>query len=196
MESPLVVRHTYTKHAKGAKRSLGYYIHRPRNERGEDESREPYTYWDGEKVTLSRQAATDLISTHQQAQPLYHRFVLSPADYERTRDLSALVAMETSRLETKKGINLDWVAVEHRNTAHPHVHVIISGWGTAHDTGQITQVRFDKQDYQDLREWGHEWCIDLRDFHERDLPEDTEPKNRQLSREEAKAYRSDTGRER
>ena len=55
------------------------------------------------------------------------RFIVSPEDAadlggltEHTRDLM-------SRIESDLGTRLDWVAVNHHNTGHPHVHVIVRG---------------------------------------------------------------------
>jgi type IV secretory pathway VirD2 relaxase len=52
------------------------------------------------------------------------RFIVSPEDAadltEHTRDLM-------SRIEGDLGTKLDWVAVNHHNTGHPHAHIIVRG---------------------------------------------------------------------
>jgi hypothetical protein len=56
-----------------------------------------------------------------------YRFVISP---ERAAglDLAQLTRAAISRLERESGASgLRWVAAEHRNTAHPHVHLILAG---------------------------------------------------------------------
>jgi len=44
-------------------------------------------------------------------------------------DLSGFTRDLMSKLEGDLGTKLDWVAVNHFNTGHPHVHVIINGRG-------------------------------------------------------------------
>jgi hypothetical protein len=56
------------------------------------------------------------------------------------------------KLERDKGLELEWRAVVHENTDHKHVHVVILG--TDKD-GHL--VRFDKDDYRRLRQYGDEY---------------------------------------
>src|SRR5690606_28702928 len=47
-------------------------------------------------------------------------------------DLQPLVRKLLARMETDLGTTLDWVAVDHFNTGHPHSHVVLRGkddWG-------------------------------------------------------------------
>jgi hypothetical protein len=53
------------------------------------------------------------------------------------------------QLAAEKGQELKWMAVEHNNTAHHHIHVVILG---KDKNGK--SVRIDKEDYPKLREWG------------------------------------------
>jgi hypothetical protein len=56
-----------------------------------------------------------------------YRFVISP---ERAAglDLAQLTRAAVARLERESGATgLRWVAAEHRNTAHPHVHLVLAG---------------------------------------------------------------------
>ncbi|PXW64619.1 type IV secretory pathway VirD2 relaxase [Chelatococcus asaccharovorans] len=55
------------------------------------------------------------------------RFIVSPEDGEDLSDLTAHTRDLISRIETDLGTKLDWVAVNHYNTGHPHVHVIVRG---------------------------------------------------------------------
>ncbi|ODR90071.1 hypothetical protein A8M32_18080 [Sinorhizobium alkalisoli] len=55
------------------------------------------------------------------------RFIVSPEDCEDLSDLTAHTRDLIRRIETDLGTKLDWVAVNHYNTGHPHVHVIVRG---------------------------------------------------------------------
>jgi len=55
------------------------------------------------------------------------RFIVSPEDGDRYEDLKPFVRRIMSRMEEDLGTKLDWVAVDHFNTGHPHTHVILAG---------------------------------------------------------------------
>lgn len=55
------------------------------------------------------------------------RFIVSPEDGADLSDLKAYTRDFMSQVETDLGTKLDWVAVGHYNTGHPHVHVIVRG---------------------------------------------------------------------
>lgn len=55
------------------------------------------------------------------------RFIVSPEDGADLTNLTAHTRDLMSRIEADLGTRLDWVAVNHYNTGHPHVHVIIRG---------------------------------------------------------------------
>lgn len=55
------------------------------------------------------------------------RFIVSPEEGADLSDLTAHTRDLMSRIEADLGTKLDWVAVNHYNTGHPHVHVIVRG---------------------------------------------------------------------
>ncbi len=55
------------------------------------------------------------------------RFIVSPEDGAELSDLTAYTRDLMNRVEGDLGTKLDWVAVNHYNTGHPHVHVIVRG---------------------------------------------------------------------
>ncbi|WP_408906070.1 relaxase/mobilization nuclease domain-containing protein [Nguyenibacter vanlangensis] len=55
------------------------------------------------------------------------RFIVSPEDAERMDDLTDFTRDLMTQMEADLGTRLDWVAVNHFNTAHPHVHVVVNG---------------------------------------------------------------------
>ncbi len=55
------------------------------------------------------------------------RFIVSPEDGEHYDDLKSLTRRLMTEVEKDLGTRLDWVAVDHFNTGHPHTHIIVRG---------------------------------------------------------------------
>jgi len=56
-----------------------------------------------------------------------YRFVVSP-EHAAGLDLPTLTRAAMERLAADTGGDLRWIAAEHRNTAHPHVHIVLAGF--------------------------------------------------------------------
>ncbi|WP_157220455.1 relaxase/mobilization nuclease RlxS [Flavisphingomonas formosensis] len=61
------------------------------------------------------------------------RFIVSAEDCSEYPDLKPFTRRLMAQLESDLGTRLDWVAVDHFNTAHPHTHIMLRG---VDDTGQ------------------------------------------------------------
>jgi type IV secretory pathway VirD2 relaxase len=57
----------------------------------------------------------------------HFRFIVSPEDAPEMVDLQGFTRELVGQMEKDLGTRLDWVAVDHWNTQHPHVHVIVRG---------------------------------------------------------------------
>ena len=55
------------------------------------------------------------------------RFIVAPEDGDRLSDLRGFTRDVMRQMEEDLGTRLDWVAVDHFNTGHPHSHVIVRG---------------------------------------------------------------------
>ena len=55
------------------------------------------------------------------------RFIVSPEDGDQYDELKSLTRRLMARVEQDLGTRLDWVAVDHFNTGHPHTHIIVRG---------------------------------------------------------------------
>ena len=62
-----------------------------------------------------------------QQDPHQFRFIVSPEDSARLADLKPFVRDLLSQMERDLDTKLDWVAVDHFNTGHPHTHIVIRG---------------------------------------------------------------------
>ncbi len=63
----------------------------------------------------------------------HFRFIVSPEDGAELRSLPDFTRELMDQASRDLGTTLDWVAVEHWNTEHPHVHVLLRGKA---DTGE------------------------------------------------------------
>ncbi|MDF2384871.1 relaxase/mobilization nuclease and DUF3363 domain-containing protein [Nostoc ellipsosporum NOK] len=55
------------------------------------------------------------------------RFIVAPEDGAQYEDLKPMVRRWMAQVEKDLGTKLDWVAVDHFNTGHPHSHVLVRG---------------------------------------------------------------------
>lgn len=55
------------------------------------------------------------------------RFIVAPEDGAQYDDLKPMVRRLMDQAEKDLGTKLDWLAVDHFNTGHPHAHVIVRG---------------------------------------------------------------------
>ena len=55
------------------------------------------------------------------------RFIVAAEDGEQYDDLKPLTRKLMTQMEEDLGTKLDWVAVDHFNTGHPHTHIVVRG---------------------------------------------------------------------
>lgn len=55
------------------------------------------------------------------------RFIVAPEDGIEYNDLKPLTRRLMTQMQEDLGTRLDWVAVDHFNTGHPHTHIIVRG---------------------------------------------------------------------
>lgn len=92
---------------------------------------------DGEKAVLfgaDRDAVDPADFADRCAEDRHHfRFIVSPEDAVEMEDLTRFTRDLMRQAQTDLGTSLDWTAVSHWNTEHPHVHVIVRGVTDAGD---------------------------------------------------------------
>ncbi|WP_179867836.1 relaxase/mobilization nuclease domain-containing protein [Rhizobium anhuiense] len=86
---------------------------------------------DGEKARLfgpgSENADAGAFAERCQDDRHHFRFIVSPDDALEMSDLKSFTRDLVGQMEKDLGTRLDWVAVDHWNTEHPHVHLIVRG---------------------------------------------------------------------
>ena len=132
---------------------LKYLEHRSRDEQ---ESREDRAIFSKDDDQVNRRDAVDDVMGHTSGSVSYHKIVLSPGDDEPVQDWREWTREVMADLEEEQGIDMHWYAVHHSNTEHEHVHVVIAGAGENWETGLEEAVKLYREDYQVLRESGHD----------------------------------------
>ncbi|RWH71761.1 MAG: DUF3363 domain-containing protein [Mesorhizobium sp.] len=86
---------------------------------------------DGEKARLfdpeTDEADADTFSDRCKDDRHHFRFIVSPDDAIEMADLKAFTRDLVAQMERDLDTKLDWVAVDHWNTEHPHVHLVVRG---------------------------------------------------------------------
>jgi len=92
---------------------------------------------DGEKARLfgpeTENADAGAFAERCQDDRHHFRFIVSPDDALEMADLKSFTRDLVGQMEKDLGTRLDWVAIDHWNTEHPHVHLIVRG---VRDDGQ------------------------------------------------------------
>jgi type IV secretory pathway VirD2 relaxase len=94
------------------------------------------------------------------------RFIVAPEDAAEMADLRGFARDLMRQLELDLATRLDWIAVDHHNTGHPHTHIIVRG---VLDDGRILNIAGDciahgvrhRADELVTRDLGHKSEIEL-----------------------------------
>ena len=101
------------------------------------------------------------------------RIILSPEDGAAYEDLKPFARDVMAQMEADLGTTLDWVAVDHHDTGHPHVHVVVRG---VTEDGKILNIAGDYLSHGIRHRAGEVLTRDLGPQTEQDV-------QRQLERE-------------
>ena len=103
------------------------------------------------------------------------RFIVAPEDATEMADLRGFTRDLMRQMELDLNTRLDWIAVDHHNTGHPHTHIIVRG---VLDDGRILNIAGDyiahgiRHRASELvtRELGHQSEIELQTKLQRSRP--------------------------
>lgn len=90
---------------------------------GVDQDGEPGRLYDAK----SHEADGDAFRDRAQGDRHQFRFIVSPEDAEQLEDLPGYTRALMGQMERDLGTRLEWVAVDHYNTGHPHTHIVLRG---------------------------------------------------------------------
>jgi len=125
-----------------------------------DERPEDRHFFGPEREGGSWREARAEILDHATERVAFHRLILSPGPDQPVADMREWTRMVLDDLADTLGQQLHWVAVIHRNTDHPHAHVLLAGGGER--AGELRPVLLYKAQYATVRASGDRSAIHLR----------------------------------
>lgn len=146
---------------------LKYIQHRPGVDRGD--GREMFTE-EGENI--DPKALRKAIKELGASKVVVHKLTLAPEI--NPADKKAFTREVMDQLAREKGLDLQWVAVEHNNTDHHHIHVVVLG-----KDKQGKEVRIDKKDYPKMKEYGDRYLERCHPLEMERAREDRERKEKE-----------------
>ena len=123
-----------------------YIQHRP----GDDREPGGRTFFDELDDNLDGRSLRKAIKDLEDSKVVVHKLTLAPEiDPLDKRQYTREVMHE---LAAEKGLDLRWFAIEHNNTNHHHIHVVVLG-----KDSHGKDVRIEKAHYAKLKEWGDQY---------------------------------------
>jgi len=145
-----------------------YIQHRP----GDDRTLEGRKFFTDKEENLDGRALRKAIKELEDSKVVIHKLTLAPEiDPKNQREYTREVL---EKLAAEKGQDLTWFAVEHKNTAHHHIHVVILG-----EDKKGKSVRIEKDDYAKLRDWGERYLERVQPFELERAREDRKQKEKE-----------------
>jgi hypothetical protein len=141
-----VVKHSYVKGRQGigkARAHINYLQYRP----GEDREKGARSFFDKNRDEVLGREIKERLREQDQRGATMHKIILSPGI--NTVDMERYTREVMEQIERQKGLNLEYYAIQHRNTDHHHVHVVVMGKDL-----DGRNVKFDREDHKRLRQYG------------------------------------------
>lgn len=161
-----VAKHSYVKGRSGKQR-MKAHVNYIQYRHGDDrENKQPRQFFSADRDGIQGREVKQNIEEIERGRLVAHKLILSPGLQDV--DLQAYTRAVLQEVGRQKGLDLDWRAVIHKNTAHDHAHVIVFG---RDENGR--EVYFEKEDYARLREAGDRY-LERNHFYERFLERDTD----------------------
>jgi len=143
-----VVKHSYLTQKDQGKARAQAHIRYIQFRAGKDKEEDTRSFFNAFEDNISGFRVSEALSEQNQRDgAVMHKLVLSPGVgsanmQEYTREVMA-------DLSSKKGLDLDWYAVQHDNTDNPHCHIVVMGKDL-----HGHKVRLSKDDYTRVKEAG------------------------------------------
>jgi hypothetical protein len=166
-----VAKHSYlTGKDKGVARAKAH-INYIQFRAGKENEKEERSFFNGLRDDIYNKELKDAISDQNPRGTVMHKLILSPG--VEGADVKEYAREVMADLGSKKGLDLEWYAVEHNNTDNPHCHIVVMG---KDENGR--NVRIYKKDYEVIKEAGDKYLERNRllDREEKDKERDERDK--------------------
>lgn len=136
---------------------------------GKDKDEEMRSFFNGQRDDITGRDVAMSVSDQDQRGVVMHKLILSPG--VQGADVKEYCREVMADLSSRKGLDLEWYAVQHDNTSNPHVHIVVMG-----KDQHGHRVKLGRDDYTKVKEAGDRYLernrfID-KDERERDQEKD------------------------
>lgn len=156
MPPTLIKSHYQKQNARAVDRLCSAVYYMQNREHGGDEEPGPRQLF-GAQGDMTKKQARLMLRERRDRSVLYHREIMSPSPAHgltTQQELEAWTREVVGTLSNYLGLDLAWCAAVHRNTAHPHSHVLISGAGVRRSDGKQIGVHLKRQHLDLMRQAG------------------------------------------
>lgn len=162
-----VVKHKYIglrgKGKDRAKAHVNYIQYRA----GQDREEGPRPFFNNDREDVrGEQVKKEIAEDERINGVVVHKLILSPG--VQGADLKEYTRELMDGLGREKGLDLEWYGVEHKNTQHHHIHVVVLG-----EDRNGRQVRLDLNDMNKLRELGDRY-LEREHYYDRYMDRDSD----------------------
>lgn len=157
MSSFSVAKHSYISAGPQAKAKAKAHVNYIQHRSGHDKEQGTRQFFDKDGDAVTSASVKKDIDGAGDRGVLIHKLILSPG--VQGVDLKQYTRELMEEIGDRKGLDLEWKAVIHKNTDHDHVHVVVMGKDRDGRT-----VRFNRNDYQSLREIGDRYLERKHEF--------------------------------
>jgi hypothetical protein len=169
-----VAKHSYlTGKDKGVARAKAH-INYIQFRAGKDQEKEERSFFNGLRDDIYNKELKDAISDQDPRGTVMHKLILSPG--VPGADVKEYAREVMADLSSKKGLDLEWYAVEHNNTDNAHCHIVIMG---KDENGR--NVRIYKKDYEVIKEAGDRYLERHRLLDREERDKEREEKDKEKS---------------
>lgn len=171
-----VVKHSYlTGKDKGVARAQAHVRYIQFRD-GKDKDQATRSFFNDVRDEIYSGEVREAVSDQNPRGTVMHKLILSPG--VQGADVKEYCREVMGDLSSRKGLDLEWYAVQHDNTDNPHVHIVVMG---ADQNGH--KVRLNKDDYTKIKEAGDRYLERNRllDREEKDKEKDKDDKEHERS---------------
>lgn len=127
---------------------------------GKDKEEESRSFFNNLRDDITGRDVAMSVSEQDPRGTVMHKLILSPG--VQGADVKEYCREVMADLSSKKGLDLEWYAVQHDNTSNPHVHIVVMG---KDQNGR--RVKLGREDYTKVKEAGDRY-LERNRFIERD----------------------------
>lgn len=168
-----VVKHSYlTGKDKGVARAQAHVRYIQFRD-GKDKDQATRSFFNDVRDEIYSGEVREAVSEQNPRGTVMHKLILSPG--VQGADVKEYCREVMGDLSSRKGLDLEWYAVQHDNTDNPHVHIVVMG---TDQNGH--KVRLNKDDYTKIKEAGDRYLERNRllEREEKDKDKDRDDKER------------------